>query len=97
MRSRYSAYTRRDAAYLRRSWHPDTRPTRLDFDPVLEWFGLTVLRCEAGGPGDSMGLVEFRAEARVAGRPFTLHELSRFERAGGRWVYRDGDLLGAGA
>ena len=29
MRSRYTAYVLRDAAYLQASWHPSTRPAQL--------------------------------------------------------------------
>ena len=35
MRSRYSAYARRDADYILRTWHPTTRPRRLEFEPDL--------------------------------------------------------------
>lgn len=44
MRSRYTAYTLRDEAYLRATWHPDTRPVEglFDEDEGLTWLGLEV-------------------------------------------------------
>ncbi|NMM26743.1 MAG: hypothetical protein HHJ12_05485 [Glaciimonas sp.] len=44
MRSRYSAYTLRDEAYLLATWHHGTRPLAglFDDDVGLTWLGLTV-------------------------------------------------------
>ncbi len=85
MRSRYSAFAVGDVAYLRSSWHPSTRPARLDLDPTLSWLGLEVLHAE-GGLFDTTGVVEFRARHNRG----VLHERSRFTREGGRWFYLDG-------
>ena len=85
MRSRYTAYAVGDADHVWRTWHPRTRPDDVTPAPGLVWTRLTVLRTEAGGPDDTTGVVEFRAEHdSPAG---TLHEVSEFERRGGRWVY----------
>ncbi len=89
MRSRYTAFALGDAGYLVRTWHPRTRPADLD---SLErhrrrWTGLRVLRAEAGGPQDAEGLVEFEADYLDGGRRGAQHEVSRFVRRGGRWVY----------
>ncbi|GGN05851.1 hypothetical protein GCM10009721_36770 [Terrabacter tumescens] len=96
MRSRYTAFATGDDAYLLRTWHPRTRPTRVDLDPGTRWTGLTVLRTESGGPGDEDGVVEFVARwtepSGPAGRGRgELHEVSRFARRAGRWLYVDGD------
>ncbi|NUS16016.1 MAG: hypothetical protein HOY69_32225, partial [Streptomyces sp.] len=40
MRSRYCAFVRLDEGYLLRTWHPRTRPARLDLDPGMRWTGL---------------------------------------------------------
>ncbi|MBB1255107.1 hypothetical protein H3146_17375 [Streptomyces sp. OF3] len=90
MRSRYSAFVRRDEAYLLRTWHPETRPDSIDFDPSLRWLGLTVLHSTDGGTFGTDGTVEFRARYRDAGGTGELHERSRFTRHEGRWVYVDG-------
>jgi SEC-C motif-containing protein len=85
MRSRYTAYAVGDADHLWRTWHPRTRPPEVRPDPTLVWRGLTVLRTEDGGPDDETGVVEFRAD-HDAPRG-SLHEVSVFERRGGRWCY----------
>jgi SEC-C motif domain protein len=89
MRSRYTAFVLGDAAYLERTWHPRTRPARLDLADGPAWQGLTVIATADGREGDSVGEVEFEAvhEAGV------LHERSRFVRRAGRWVYVDGDIV----
>ena len=92
MRSRYTAYTRGDARWLRETWHPDTRPPSLEPDDTVRWIGLKILATEAGGPKDQRGLVEFVARYKVGGRAHRLHERSRFQRLDGRWLYVDGDL-----
>lgn len=93
MRSRYSAFVLHDARYVLSTWHPWTRPELVDFDPGLRWTGLEVLSAEAGGPEDSKGVVEFRASYVVRGEPGAVHEVSRFLRTGGAWLYVRGRLL----
>jgi SEC-C motif-containing protein len=87
MRSRYAAFALDDAAYVLRSWHPDTRPAGVEGDPGLRWTGLEVLETSGGGLFDAEGVVEFRAHYRDAGRPGEMHERSRFVRHDGQWVY----------
>lgn len=94
MRSRYTAYVRRDNAYLEQTWHPDTRPAQLTLDqePVPRWTRLKILRTTAGLAGDRAGTVEFEARYKLNGRACRLHEVSRFVRQDGRWFYLDGDV-----
>ncbi|WP_210586467.1 YchJ family protein [Streptomyces sp. GESEQ-35] len=89
MRSRYSAFTQRDEAYLLRTWHPRTRPARVDLDPAMKWTGLEILGTGEGSAFHSAGTVTFRASFRGG----SLHERSRFERVEGAWVYVDGEFL----
>ena len=96
MRSRYTAYGRRDEAYLLRTWHPSTRPASLGLDEEIEWLGLEILRTEAGGPEDREGLVEFVARYRANGQHGSLQEASRFVREEGHWLYVDGKIAEAG-
>ena len=89
MRSRYSAYVLGDLEYLRDTWHPATRPPRLDQQPPdLRWLGLDVRRHLR--QDESHATVEFVARSKQHGRAMRLHELSRFERVDGRWLYVDG-------
>jgi SEC-C motif-containing protein len=90
MRSRYSAFALGDEAYLLRSWHPDTRPTRVDLDPGTRWRRLEVLGTTGGSAFHTEGTVEFRAHYTERGRAAELHENSRFVRHDGDWVYVDG-------
>ncbi|GAA5041720.1 YchJ family protein [Nocardia callitridis] len=90
MRSRYSAFATAEREYLLRSWHPSTRPTRLDLDTDLRWLFLEIVRTERGGPFDSDGVVEFRAHYRDTTGRGELHEVSRFTRSDGAWTYLDG-------
>lgn len=92
MRSRYSAYAVGDEDYLHRTWHPRTRPDRIDLDPDLRWEGLEVTELVDGEEGDDTGVVAFTARYRTPDGPGELTERSRFERRGSRWVYVDGDV-----
>jgi SEC-C motif-containing protein len=89
MRSRYCAFVQGDAGYLLRTWHPRTRPGRLELDPGMRWTGLEILGTTDGSAFHSAGTVEFRASYRGG----SLHERSRFERVDGAWVYVDGAFL----
>ncbi|MFF8995899.1 YchJ family protein [Streptomyces sp. NPDC014983] len=89
MRSRYSAFVKGDTGYLLRTWHPRTRPERLDLDPRTRWTGLEILDGTDGSAFHRTGTVTFRASYRGG----SLHERSRFERVDGAWVYVDGDFL----
>ena len=95
MRSRFSAFAVGDPAYLLRSWHPDTRPASIEIDPDTRWLWLEIVRTERGSERDGDGLVEFRAKYRVdapEGRSSGVqHEVSRFSRVAGEWVYVDGE------
>lgn len=86
MRSRYTAFSRGDTAYVLRTWHSSTRPTGLG--DLGRWVRLEVLETRAGGLFDAEGVVRFRAHA-VDG---VLEETSRFAREGGEWRYVDGDV-----
>lgn len=92
MRSRYSAYVLKLEAYLRATWHPSTRPQRLDLDDdaaATKWLGLEVKRYEITGADSA--IVEFVARYKLGGRAQRLHEVSRFVRENGQWYYMDGE------
>ena len=91
MRSRYTAFTRRDDEHLWRTWHPRTRPDEVPVDPGVRWDGLTILATVDGGPEDDTGQVTFEARFTTLEGTGTFRERSRFERRAGRWLYLDGD------
>ena len=91
MRSRYTAYTLGNSAYLRQTWHPSTCPAELDFSaPQPRWISLSVISARQSSV--SSADVEFVARFRVGGRAQRLHETSRFELVNERWYYLDGEI-----
>lgn len=93
MRSRYTAYTLKREDYLLATWHPDTRPATLELtgQPAQQWLGLIVKRHEQ--TASDQAIVEFVARYKINGRAHRLHEISRFVRKDGQWLYVDGDIL----
>jgi SEC-C motif domain protein len=87
MRSRYAAFALGDAAYLTATWHPTTRPAGLTLEPAQHWLLLRVLASHTDG---NTATVEFTARSRIGAQAHELHEVSRFLRVGGRWLYIDG-------
>lgn len=91
MRSRYTAYVLNLEAYLLQTWHPQTRPAAMNLpdSPATKWLGLAVKNHAADG--DDSAVVEFIARYKVGGKAHRLHEISRFRRIDGRWLYLDGE------
>ena len=89
MRSRYCAYVLGLVDYLVATWHPSTAPGELELAPI-KWLRLEVLQAQATG---DVGVVEFVARCRDAGRAQRMHEISRFVRQGQRWYYIDGQIM----
>lgn len=91
MRSRYTAYVLQHEDYLLATWHADTRPATLDLAASSpdSWLGLTVRQHVQ--QDENHATVEFVARYKVGGRAHRMHEISRFVREAGRWLYRDGE------
>ena len=89
MRSRYSAYRRRNVAYLLKSWAAETRPASLVLDDAREWIGLEIQGHRVTGPDTAT--VRFTATWMTEGRTGRMTETSRFRREGQGWVYIDGE------
>lgn len=91
MRSRFTAYTQDDEAYLLDSWHPDTRPEQLSLadGPHIKWLDLTV---HETGETEDEAVVRFTARCKVSGRFSRIEERSRFRKENGRWLYLDGEV-----
>ncbi len=90
MRSRYSAYALGLDDYLQSTWHASTRPELVanDGEAKVRWTGLTVIRHESAD--GQTAVVEFEARGKLAGRPYQMHEVSRFVCEDGRWYYVSG-------
>lgn len=87
MRSRFSAFSVGDDGYLLRTWHPATRPPRVDLDRTLRWVRLEILETTGGSAFHTEGTVRFRAHYLDRGNAGQLDEHSRFARQAGSWVY----------
>lgn len=89
MRSRFVAYAQQRLDYVRDTWHPDTRPARLDPDTDTRWRRLQIVA--TGGEGDR-GTVHFRATWQAGDQWGVLEEVSRFVRDKGMWLYHSGEV-----
>ena len=92
MRSRYTAFTLKNAVYLLSSWHSSTSPKELDLEISPTWCNLEILATKEGSENDTQGIVEFKATYMGQGKSGTLHEVSRFIHEEGRWFYVAGDV-----
>ena len=91
MRSRYSAYVLKLEDYLLATWHPDTRPDRLNLESeATKWLGLTIKNHVQSDPAHA--IVEFIARYKIGGRAHRLHEVSRFVFENWQWLYVDGEF-----
>lgn len=86
MRSRYTAYTLGDMAYVANTWHASTRPADLMPEPLTQWLGLEVKSHHTEG---DTAEVSFVARYRIAGKGQRMTERSCFVREGGQWWYVD--------
>ncbi|MFT4683284.1 MAG: SEC-C motif-containing protein [Flavobacteriales bacterium] len=97
MRSRYSAYAEKDAAYLHRTTHTSTRkehPVKeiLKWAKRTNWLKLEVLRTEKGMENDVEGIVEFKAYFTEKDHHIhVLHEVSAFVKEESEWYYVNGE------
>jgi len=92
MRSRYSAFAKRDIAYLKATTWP-ARQKYFDEVGYLDratnsiWLGLTIHETEAGKEEDKSGTVTFTAKSMISGNLTEQHEKSLFKRKDGQWYY----------
>lgn len=97
MRSRFTAYARRDVDYLLASWDAGKWPKSIDFSKeTAQWQRLTIVGTKKGGAQDSKGIVEFKAFYNQDGEDCFMHEISRFVKSGSQWLYLDGIIKAAG-
>lgn len=92
MRARYTAFVtgRMNGDFVRATTASENRAAASGPSPQIGGLGLEIRDVSGGGIGDQTGSVEFVARLLVDGRAETHHEISRFRREDGRWVYIDG-------
>ncbi len=98
MRSRYTAYVKKEMDWLRESLHPDQRAGYDDagsraWAECAEWHGITIQTTAKGGPDDQDGTVEFTVSFTENGVKQEHHELSTFRKTGGTWYFTEGKVL----
>ncbi|MCB0394622.1 MAG: hypothetical protein KDD25_08680, partial [Bdellovibrionales bacterium] len=97
MRSRYTAFTLADVAYLKHSFAPEERSEFDDTDTKkwaesAKWKGLKILSTKKGTENDKRGTVEFVAKYEMDGEVIEHHEVADFRKtANGQWYFVDGD------
>ncbi len=97
MRSRYTAYAMRNAAYLQETWDAIRRPETIDFSrEKIDWLRLEITDTKKGGIKDSKGVVAFKAFYMQDGEEHVMNEISRFTKVNGRWFYLDGVIKSIG-
>ncbi|WP_461208710.1 YchJ family protein [Desulfocurvus sp. DL9XJH121] len=99
MRSRYSAYALGNIDYVESTLAPAQR-RKFDYEGAKHWSesatwqGLTVHETQDGGEADETGVVEFTAAFELSGTAQEHHEVAKFSRQDGAWVYAGGEVTG---
>ena len=101
MRARYSAYAVGAVDYLVQTVQPKDRSTSFrlaarEWSKNAEWLGLEILSAK-GGEADQDGRVEFVARFRQQGEEQSHHEISRFQKKDGKWLFLEGKVLPSSA
>ena len=94
MKSRYSAFVLVKGEYLKSTL---SEHQKADFDSEefeqqatgTKWMGLEIRNCVNGGVKDEIGTVEFVAKYKEKGQHVVHHELAKFTREDGKWVFND--------
>jgi len=98
MRSRYSAYVKKEIGHILNSLHPDHRT---DYDEKssrawaerAEWHGIRILKTVGGGTDENKGQVEFVVSYTENGLKQEHHELSSFRKKEGVWYFEAGKTM----
>ena len=99
MRSRYTAYTLQNIDYLASTLSPRELQT-FDKDSTTTWardstwVELEIVETSDGSSDDKEGPVEFRARYKRDGATLEHHEVSRFQKINGTWLYCGGKDVG---
>lgn len=88
MRSRFSAFALQLSDYVKKSWHPDTRPEQIILEPGTLWQRLEIL---SASNNSKHGNVHFKAYYQENNQWHLLEETSQFLFENGHWLYHSGD------
>ncbi len=96
MRSRYSAYTQGEVAYIEQTMQGqplqefDSEDTKTWLKEV-KWLGLKVI--QAKQKSEKLGFVSFEARYHYQGKDHAICEKSEFHKINDKWVYVGGKAL----
>ncbi len=92
MRSRFTAYAKKNWSYLINTLHPDEQDTKTVegiANENIEWGKLEILSTNGGQFDDQRGEVTFVASYSDQGVQKTMQETSAFLKVEGRWYYSE--------
>jgi len=97
MRSRYSAFVKKEIGYIFTSLHPDFRSdydekSTREWAESAEWHDFKMLDTKKGGHEDQEGQVEFVVTFSERGMKREHHELSSFKKQNGTWYFTEGKI-----
>lgn len=95
MRSRYSAYAKGEVAHIMASCVKDENideGATEEWSKKAEWKGLEIVKTERGRAADSEGVVEFIARYVMGGLNEEHHEVAKFIKKDGAWLYESGEV-----
>lgn len=100
MRSRYTAYTLADIAYIKKTMRGKAA---IGFDEVAArhwassvfWLSLAVLQARPHATDTHIGYAEFIAKYLDKNTIRSIHEISEFHQIDGAWFYTDGQQIAA--
>lgn len=95
MRSRYTAYVEHAVDYIigtciHRGKDDIDRKSTSDWSEQSTWLGLNIISVENGGANDTKGTVEFEASYERDGLKEVHHEVAKFIKDKGEWLYEEG-------
>ncbi len=98
MRSRYTAYAKHKIDYIvqtcvRDEDHGIDIEATKRWSEKSEWLALRIIRTEGGGSADDKGIVEFSARYILDGLREEHHEISKFVKREGAWLYEEGEVI----
>lgn len=96
MRSRYSAFATANGNYLINSNASKTRDVTSiaeteKWAKSVKWIKLEIINTLNGEPGDTTGIVEFKAHYKYKIFKRSIHERSTFVIENDKWVYLNGE------
>lgn len=99
MRARYTSYVVHDIDFIINTCsHRDAerdidKESTRKWSEESQWLGLSIIRTEKGKESDSEGVVEFVASYNQDGFKDEHHEIAKFIKEAGKWVYESGSMV----